>query len=117
MKILKVEVGKEPYEKEIAHDLESIQREVEGLFEPVYLESKVVLCCNEEGKINGMKPNRRVGRDIICGPFFLAGIDREGERSSLSEEKLKEYSKLFHEPEQFSGNEPELEPRMSFYLM
>ena len=112
MKILKVEAGKEPYEKEISHDLESIQREVEGLLEP-----KVVLCCNEEGKINGMKPNRRVGRDIICGPFFLAGIDREGELTSLSEEKLKEYSKLFNEPEQFSGNEPELEPRMSFYSM
>ena len=77
MKILKVEVGKEPYEKEISHDLESIQREVEGLFEPVYLEAKVVLCCNEEGKINGMKPNRRVGRDIICGPFFLLGLIRK----------------------------------------
>ena len=38
MKILKVEVGKEPYEKELSHDLESIQREVGGLFEPVYLE-------------------------------------------------------------------------------
>ena len=97
--------------------MESIQREVGGLFEPVYLEAKVVLCCNEEGKINGMKPNRRVGRDIICGPFFLAGLNREGELTSLSEEKLKEYSKLFHEPEQFSGNEPELEPRMTFYSM
>ena len=37
--------------------------------------------------------------------------------ASDSEEKLKEYSKFFHEPEQFSGNEPELEPRMSFYSM
>lgn len=117
MKILKVEVGKEPYEKEIVAGLESIQEEVEGLFQPLYLEAKVVLCCNEEGKINGMKPNRRVGRDIICGPFFLAGLDKEGELTSLSDDKLKEYSKLFHEPEQFSGNEPELEPRMTFYSM
>jgi len=30
----------------------------------------VVIICNEEGKINGMKLNRYIGHDIIAGPFF-----------------------------------------------
>ncbi len=46
MKILKVEPGKTPYEKEIEDTLENIQSEVGGCFEPVYLGDGVILCCN-----------------------------------------------------------------------
>ena len=73
MRILKVEPGKAPYAKEMAEGLKAIQREVEGLFQPLSMGDGVILCCNDEGKLNGMQPNRRLGDDIICGPFFLAG--------------------------------------------
>ncbi len=33
IRVLKIEPGKEPYEKEISNDLKGIQSEVEGLFE------------------------------------------------------------------------------------
>lgn len=78
MRILKVEPGKAPYVKDMKDGLEAIQQEVQGLFQPVYVEDGVILCCNEEGKLNGMKPNRWLEDDIICGPFFLVGDDHEG---------------------------------------
>jgi len=118
MKILKVEPGKAPYEKEIDNTLENIQQEVGGgLFQPVYLGGRVILCCNEEGKLNGMEPNRRVGDDIICGPFFLVSEDSEGEFVSLSDKQMQLCKELFAEPEQFTGEEPELEPHVEFYVM
>ncbi|HEX3028602.1 MAG TPA: DUF3846 domain-containing protein, partial [Clostridia bacterium] len=45
----------------------------EGLFECVYLDDNCIAVVNEEGKINGMVLNRRIGNDIIAGPFFICG--------------------------------------------
>ena len=59
MRILKVEPGKVPYEKEMEDSLDAIQSEVGGFFEIVYMEDDVALCCNEEGKLNGMPMNSR----------------------------------------------------------
>lgn len=70
MRIVKVEPGRVPYEKEIENNLKSIQAEVGvGLFQPLYLGAGIVLCCNEEGKLNGMPPNRRLGDDILAALF------------------------------------------------
>ena len=45
LRILKVEPGEVPYEKEIKDDLHSVQEEVGGgLFQPVYLDDGIVLC-------------------------------------------------------------------------
>lgn len=46
MRILKVEPGQAPYEKEMEDTLAAIQQEVQGLFQPVYVEDGVILCCN-----------------------------------------------------------------------
>ena len=77
MRILKVEPGERPYEKEIENTLRDVQKEVGGgLFQPVYIGDGIVLCCNEESKLNGMEPNRWLGDfDSVCGPFFLVGDD------------------------------------------
>ena len=89
MRILKVEPGQVPYEKEISNTLESIQAEVgSGLFQPLYVGEGIVLCCNEEGKLNGMEPNRRLGNDIVCGPFFLVGDSESGDFVSLTDDQL-----------------------------
>ena len=42
MRILKVEPGKAPYVKDMADGLEAIQQEVQGLFQPVYVEDGVI---------------------------------------------------------------------------
>jgi hypothetical protein len=114
IKVLKVEPGQAPAVKEIQNELESLQAEVDGFIECVSFPNGCVVVCNEEGKLNGMQPNRRLGADIICGPFFVCDTTRNGDFSSLSKSKIAEYSQLFSEVPVFSGEEPELEPRMTF---
>ena len=72
--VLKIEVGEPPEIKEISNELSSLQYEVGGLIECVYLDDDSIAVVNEEGKLNGMDPNRRLGADIICGPFLFVGI-------------------------------------------
>lgn len=114
IKILKIELDKAPYEKEIDNKLEPLQEEVEGLIDCVYLEEGCVAVINDEGKLNGMQPNRRFGSDIICGPFFMCGDSPDGEFVSLPEKLSQKYQKLFAEIEQFTGQKQELEPKMIF---
>ena len=114
IRILKIEPQKLPYEKEINNDLEGIQGEVEGLFECIYLDDNCILVCNEEGKLNGMELNRGVGNDIIAGPFFIAGDSCDGEFISLTEEQVEQYTNEFSKIQEFTGEEPEAQPRMEF---
>ena len=114
IRILKIEPQKLPYEKEINNDLKGIQDEVEGLFECIYLDENCILVCNEEGKLNGMELNRRVGNDIIAGPFFIGGDSRDGEFISLTDEQIEQYTEEFGKIQEFTGEEPEAEPRMEF---
>lgn len=114
MKVLKVEVGEPPQVKEIQNELAALQAEVSGLIECVYLEDGCLAIINEEGKINGMEPNRRIENDIICGPFFLCGDTPDGEFTSLNEEQIQKYTQQFSDVPTFTGEEPELEPRMTF---
>ena len=114
IRILKIEPQKLPYEKEINNDLEGIQGEVEGLFECIYLGDNCILVCNEEGKLNGMELNRRVGNDIIAGPFFIAGDSEDGEFISLTDEQIKQYTNEFGKIQEFTGEELEAQPKMEF---
>ncbi len=113
--VLKVEVGKEPYVKEIATDLKSLQAEVGGLIQVVYLEESMEgaqMIVNEEGKINGMEMNRRIPHDIICGDFFICQSG-EMDFASLSPEKVEQYTEMFQEIPEFSDHEPDAEPRIT----
>ena len=61
---------------------------------------------DEEGKFNGMEPNRAVygedGKimDIIFGPFFVCVCSGQN-FGSLSQEQLKRFSEQFSRPERF----------------
>lgn len=98
LKVLLVEPNKLPRELEIDNTLEAKQELVKGYIECVYLpkDSNVLLICNEERKINGMDFNRDIGFDIIAGPFFIVGDDKEsGDFKSLTEEQILKYKKIF----------------------
>ena len=110
--VLKIEVGEPTEIKEIPNELSCLQHEVGGLIECVYLDDGSIAVCNEEGKLNGMEPNRRLGADIICGPFFICGDTLDGDFASLSEEQIQKYSEKFAEIPAFTRKEPELEPRI-----
>ena len=53
-----------------------------------------------------MRGNRRIGKDIIAGPFFIVGEDGD-EFRSLTDEEVKESLKRFAEPEEISQEEVE----------
>ncbi len=98
LKCLLVKPYKLPEVIEIDNTLEAKQELVGGYIECVYLpnDNNVVLICNEEGKINGMKLNRDIGHDIIAGPFLIVGDDYEnGDFKSLTEDQILKYKMRF----------------------
>ena len=108
IRVVYCEPGRLARTVEIGTELVDLQRSVGGgLIEPYYpFEEPVCIVCNDEGKFNGMRPNRAVrnedGRieDIIFGPFFICDCSTEN-FGSLSEEQLKRYSEQFRYPEHF----------------
>jgi hypothetical protein len=48
LRVLRVEPGKMPEEKEIGADLKSLQAEVDGMIECVHMEDGSILVCNVE---------------------------------------------------------------------
>ena len=101
LRVVMVEPGKPAYETEIDNTLEAEQKAVGGYIEVVPLDNGKLLICNEEGKLSGMQGNRRIGKDIIVGPFFIVGSDGD-EFRSLTDEEVKESLKRFAEPEDIS---------------
>lgn len=98
IKCLLVKPYELPEEIEIDNTLEAKQKIVGGWIEQAFLpkDDSVVLICNEEGKINGMKPNRDIGHDIIFGPFLIVGNDYEnGGYKSLTSEQILNYKIRF----------------------
>lgn len=113
MKILVVEPGYLPYEKEIkdgADHLEQMQAIVGGLIEPIYpYHEEVAIVCNEEGLINGLPFNRSVpgGYGGVFGTFFICGLGEE-DFCSLPPKLMERFKKEFKNSEillGFDGNE------------
>ena len=107
MRVLKVEPYQLPEVKEIDSGLASLQHEVEGWIEATYpFEDPVAIICNEEGKLNGMEYNRAIRdengevREIIAGPFLIVGLGEE-DFTSLSEDMVQKYKRMFAQPEVF----------------
>lgn len=109
MKVLIVEPGKCPVEKEIGGSLEEMQGLVGGYIQAIYpFTDEVALVCNDEGKLEGLPLNRALrdesGKiyDVISGTFFLCSAPADSENfESLTEEQTQKYSALFHSPEMF----------------
>ena len=111
MEIVAVMPGCKPERITMPHTLEAMQHMVGGYIQAIYpYEDPVAIVCNEEGKISALEPNRAVRDldtneiiDIICGTFFICGLN-EDDFCSLTEEQITKYSKLFHSPEVFLWN-------------
>jgi hypothetical protein len=105
IKALMIEPGKHPCVVELTNDLDSLQKAVsigapdQGLVEFVYIEDNVSILCNEEGKLIGLEPNRRLGEDILCGVFYVVAENNNGDLKSLTQEQQDRYSKMFWEPD------------------
>ena len=104
--VLQIEPHKHPQRVMLQNDLDSLQKAVsigsdyQGLIELVWLEDGALILCNEEGKLNGIEPNRRIGDDILCGVFYVVSEDDEGNLASLSPAIIDKYAHLFWEPDE-----------------
>ena len=107
--VLKVEPGKTPEVVTLKNELETLQQAVDGLIEFLPLDSSkgIDLMCNEEGKLIGLEPNRRVGNDVIVGTFYVLKCNYEGECCSLNDEDIAEYKNRFAKPEHITKEESE----------
>ena len=111
IKALMIEPNKLPCVVELVNDLDSLQKAVsigapeQGLIEFVYLEDNVSILCNEEGKLIGLEPNRRLGNDILCGVFYVVAENNDGELISLTQEQQNRYSKIFEKPDIIGNDE------------
>ena len=105
IRVLVVEPMKEPKVEYIENTLDDMQRVVGGLIEEINLNDNTVLVCNEEGKLMNLQANRRVGRDVIAGTFFIAGDDGSEDLISLTDEQVNEYKERFHELEEIEQQE------------
>lgn len=104
MKVIIVKPFTNPYVADIKGDLESMQKIVGGYIEAVYPfdDEEIALVCNEEGKINGLMPNRfLLDRnngicDFICGDFFLCSAPADSENfESMPENFIDQYVTKF----------------------
>ena len=114
IKVVLCEPGKVARVAEIRNTLADLQRAVKGDIEQFCpYEEAVAIICNEEGKFNGMQPNRAIYSgpqelgtksekkemiDVIFGPFFIC--DCSGENyGSLNQEQIDRFMKQFKNPE------------------
>lgn len=105
MTVLVVEPLKVPYLKTISGELKSLQKEVGGLIDATYpFEDRVAVVLNDEGKLNGLMPNRGLYNndgnlyDIIAGTFLVVGLAEES-FCSLGEEMAAKYMEKYKTPE------------------
>ena len=77
MKILICEPGRHPYEKNIEHTLENLQKIVGGYIQAIYpYDEQVAIICNEDGLFLDLEWNRVVEKyGPIKGTFFVCGLD------------------------------------------
>lgn len=105
MTVLVVEPLKAAYLKTISGTLKSLQKEVGGLIDATYpFEDRVAIVLNDQGKLNGLMPNRGLYNndgnlyDIIVGTFLVVGLTEES-FCSLDEEMAAKYMEKYKTPE------------------
>ena len=105
IKVLMVEPGEHPKITYLDNNLRALQKAVSigadytGLIEILSLDDTTCILCNEEGKLIGLEPNRRLGDDVLCGVFYVVDQNKHGDLTSLSEEAIQTCTERFYEPE------------------
>ena len=104
-------VGETPAVENIDDSLKGLQDLVGGYIECVYpFDKEYILVCNEEGKINGLEPNRVVHGDPICGNFFVIKDGEDGEFADVDEADFEEIDSVLN-----PYNGESLEPKFEFW--
>lgn len=112
IRVLYVQPGKYPEERMIDNTLKTMQTLVGGDIEAVYpWRDRACIVCDGESKLKNSPLNRPLeDYDILAGNFFVCGLSG-GDFTSLTDEQLKRYEKLYHTPILF------MKTRMGFMPM
>ena len=123
IKVLKVSPCKAPEVVTLVNELEELQKAVSieadyvGLIEIIAIDDDICILCNEEGKLIGLPPNRRIGHDVICGTFYILGEDsEEGELCSLSDMDIEKYKAIFADTSEVVMTDAERDRLCSFRI-
>lgn len=90
MRLGKDEIPCQGYIGEIDNTLEAKQKYVGGLMQVISLNGQVDIICNDEGKLQGLLPNRAFVKDgkvldIFVGDILACRHDNEGNFTSIEE--------------------------------
>lgn len=77
----------------ISNSLENLQKTVGGYIEAVPLTDKIVMICNEDGKLRQLEHNFFLPFDRIVGTAIICGVDGD-EFSDIPEWFFKVWKKL-----------------------
>lgn len=98
MYVIAVEPNKKAHTRIIDDDLNALQKAVGGNIETIYLnDDPIVIVCNSERKLNGKKMNHALTNDngeiydILSGTFLVAGVNSNGELTSIPGELVEKY--------------------------
>lgn len=105
IKVMVFEPLREPHIEHIKNTKEVYQNVVEGEYKAQALDRQTVLIHNVKDKELEFVPNRHVGKDIICGTFFIARDTGEDMYASLSDDQMRYYYKMYKESEVISQQE------------
>ena len=98
IRIVKKAVGEVPVVVDIANELEAYKQIVGGWIETVQLNNNIIMVCNEEGKLEGLKENFYMAslHDMIVGDVFFASVEKE-DFASLNENQINIIMKKWFE--------------------
>ena len=102
IKVMVFEPLREPHIEHIKNTEEAYKNIVEGEYKAQPLDKQTVLIHNVKDKELELVPNRHVGKDIICGTFFIAKDTGEDMYASLSDDQMKYYYQMYKESEVIS---------------
>lgn len=96
MNALIVHLGQKARIIDITGRLKELQQIVGGVIDIVEpYEDGVIFILNDEGKLLGLPPNRRINDWItIHGSFLICGTDKEGNTIGLTDEQTKRYTEI-----------------------
>ena len=102
IKVMVFEPLREPHIEHIKNTKEVYKNVVEGEYKVQPLDKQTVLIHNIKDKELELVPNRHVGKDIICGTFFIAKDTGEDMYASLTDDQMKYYYHMYKESEVIS---------------
>ena len=121
IRVLMVKPMEAPTLVTLKNDLDSLQKAVsigapeQGLIELVHLEDNIYILCNEEGKLIGLEPNRRLRDDILVGTFYVVADDEDGNLASLNADQIEKYSEFFGHVERIPQEDVDSTVMVKFY--